>query len=727
MQPSEFEFGGCYARFERLQLVIGNTRIERGWDLSYGVPITLSLLNKTDGTEWIDADPGRRARACGLPLWNSLEEVDSIRVSFDTDDDLGIGAEHLRTTVLLNWGDREMKLEFAVYPDKPWIRQRIWVREATGDGDFSSSLEASGEIAIVNAVPLTATSAVVGPGMQLDDNAKTAVGAAAAGDADNCLDALPIGELHARWEAVELRDVTDTNNNLVSFEQGMLYTNEKRKIRGNLMKLERTLERTGLWVVKEGPTPYGHLHYPGGDFEFTGRVLRVIGCGIAASDLRNGEWIPAYGSSVGVWTGGELESWLALDDLHRAIRCFQPARDYFLMCNNWGDRSKDGRVSEKFIQTELERAAELGITNYQIDDGWQHGNTTNSVNPAGGRWSDYYADGDGFWNVHPERFPNGFEPLKHTVERNGLRLALWFSPDSANDFANWDKDVERLLELHRDYGVCYFKLDGIKIKSKYGETNLVRMMQRVVRESGGRVYFNVDATNQVRLGYYGRNQYGGLFVENRYTDFRSYYPHWTLRNLWLLSKYVPAQKLQMEFLNVDRNRHVYGENDPLSPYKSGIAYAFAVTMFTNPLVWMELTGLSADNRVILKRMLDVYNLHLASVLDGRVLPIGDTPDGAQWTGLQSVKRGGEGYLLVIRERHSLPSKRMPIWGLEADGSVGERSIQLTPLLTMESRNEVIANGGGFELAIDEDGRVRFELAAPFSFGFYHYRVRSSKG
>ena len=52
-----------------------------------------------------------------------------------------------------------------------------------------------------------------------------------------------------------------------------------------------------------------------------------------------------------------------------------------------------------------------------------------------------------------------------------------------------------------------------------------------------------------RWGYHYGNEYGNIFLENRYTDWGNYHPHWTLRNLWMLARTVPPQNLQIEFLN----------------------------------------------------------------------------------------------------------------------------------------------------------------------------------
>jgi hypothetical protein len=199
-----------------------------------------------------------------------------------------------------------------------------------------------------------------------------------------------------------------------------------------------------------------------------------------------------------------------------------------------------------------------------------------------------------------------------------------------------------------------------------------------------------------------------------------------MRNLWQLSKYVPAQKLQIEFLNVERNQERYGD-DPLSPWQSGIAYSFAVTMFTNPLAWLEVTGLSEESTAILGPMLQVYNLHQSSILNGRVLPIGELPDGTRWTGFQSITSKDDGYLLILREYSPQASANFRLWGLDKgqDAPLLEKSrsaLELTPLIKMENRNEVLAEQASLEL-IPANGvdTYNFELCNPFSFVLYHYK------
>jgi alpha-galactosidase len=296
----------------------------------------------------------------------------------------------------------------------------------------------------------------------------------------------------------------------------------------------------------------------------------------------------------------------------------------------------------------------------QIDDGWQNGATMNSIIP-GGTWGDYYSNGDRFWDVNPERFPNGFTPIVQYANELNIELGLWFSPDSTDDFVYWERDTTTLLRLWKEHGVRYFKLDGITIKSKIGEKRFLQMMSTLAEKSAGSVYFNLDTTAQVRLGYLYHTAYGGLFLENRYTDRGSYYPHWTLRNLWKLCPYVPANKLQMEFLNVDRNQPVYGK-DPLAPAACGIAYAFAATMFANPLAWMELSGLAKHHLEPLTVLIGIFQRIKNELALGHVLPIGQEPSGTGWTGLQCMTSETTGYLLVFREWTDQTTSAFRLWG-----------------------------------------------------------------
>lgn len=678
-------FKDCYYSFQNGQFSLGNSRIERSWSLLGPIPLSDTIQDKKSAYQWLDSSGNKYI--FDLPFFSAHQKPE-IEIQGERDDDCGIAAEHLKVSLFLTYETMKMSLIFRIYPDVPLVRQELWLKSRRINTQVK---EQKKKKALLTG---------------MDENAK-----AETLQPTDYMDVLPLSELHCRWKAVSFRDVTDTNNNLLHTENGQFYINENRKISGNLLFCKNLLGNNGLLLIKESPTAYGQLHYPGGDYHFTGACIHMTGSGISAEDLNHCEWVQAYGTTVALWSGEEFKAYELLQRYHRCIRKPQPQRDFFLMSNNWGDRSKDGRVSEPFVLKELDQAAKLGIKVYQIDDGWQQGNTTNSVQPESGRWSDYYADDIDFWSINRKRFPNGLDAILKRAEGYGIALGLWFSPDSIRDFENWEKDSEKLLELYQQYGIAYFKLDGIKIRSKCGEENLINMMRKVVQQSSAKVYFNLDVTNEIRLGYFGRTQYGGIFLENRYTDFRSYYPHLTLRNLWLLSAYVPAQKLQIEFLNVDRNQHVY-ENDPLAPASCGVAYAFAAAMAANPLAWMELTGLSESNSAILQEMVQQYNELKEKWQQGFIYPIGEEPTGVSWTGFQSIVNENEGYILVFRELAAAAESVIRLW------DVGEHKLEI---------QSIIPSQRGMHQAVDNGkGNVKFYLSEPLSFALYHYTVGRSR-
>ncbi|MEK3884971.1 alpha-galactosidase [Paenibacillus sp. PL2-23] len=704
----------CYVQIEGHILRIGNDRLERCWSFASGRPVNLSIVDKKNNKEWLQAEPG--AAAFQLPGLPPSAVPASITAASCVDDDYGIGKPHLRTDIDMGFSGIERAVRFTVraYPAGSFIRHELTLLPA----GFQAELEGT---AIQAPVRAGGSAEEASPAFQLDDNnhQRSAV------LHDYC-EHLSLLELHCRWEAVSFRDQTDTANNLVSKESGLLYVNERRGLRGNVMFLANSLHPSGLMVVKEGATPMGHLQDQGMDFYFQGKGLAVTGSGIGEADWADSQAITAYGVAIGVYDGEAYSGLKLLHDYHRSIRVHKPERDSFIMSNTWGDRSKDGRVCEAFLLKELETAAQLGIDILQIDDGWQKGVTSNSVHAAaaGGRWSDYYSGGGDFWTVHPERFPRGLAPVVELAEQLGIKLGLWYSPDSSSDYVHWEKDVETLLRLHQEYGIRAFKLDGIDIQSKAGEVRLLGLVRQVLQHTGGEVDFNLDTTAQQRLGYMGSTQYGNIFLENRYTDWSNYYPHWTLRNLWMLAPYVPAAKLQMEFLNVNRNQERYGD-DPLAPAACGQLYACAVTAFANPLAWMELSGLDADQAASLGALLRALKPHHGRILAGHVLPIGEEPSGTGWTGLQSIAGEKDGYLLVIRERHGASAYPMKLWGDACGGkSAPAPALKVTELLRMDERNILAASASDEALVLEPDasGRYTFMRPAPFTFAIYRYEV-----
>ena len=420
-------------------------------------------------------------------------------------------------------------------------------------------------------------------------------------------------------------------------------------------------------------------------------------------DVTPGKWTSAYGSVLCTFGGGELDALMALRSYQKQCRILDKSRDEMVMMNTWGDRSQDSKVNEAFCLAELEKAAALGISLFQIDDGWQAGKSPNSAT-GGGSFKDIYANAS-YWTPDPVKYPRGLAPIVKRGRELEIEVGLWFNPSVQNDFADWEKDAATIVGLWKEYGIRMFKIDGLTVSSKTGEENLRRLFDRVLLDTGNEVMFNLDATASRRGGYHFFNEYGNVFLENRYTDWGNYYPYWTLRNLWMLSRYVPAERLQIEFLNKWRNSDKY-TGDRFAPAGYDFGYLFAITMAGQPLAWMEASNLP-DEAFSIKPLVNAYRDVQHDFHSGVILPVGEEPSGRSWTGFQSIKNDREGYLLLYREDNDRRETMLETW------LPGGMKVRLTP---------VLGNGRKMTVRTDSDGRIKACLDRKNSYVMYKYNL-----
>ena len=508
--------------------------------------------------------------------------------------------------------------------------------------------------------------------------------------------------------AVEFHDVTDHHNTLIE-EHSFISYHHKKPWNGNLLLARDAVSGAGLFILKEAPCSDMQVGPGSCDFVTKNGRFQVTRIGFSPEDILPDEWTRLYGCVMGVSGEDDLSEALALRAYQKTAR----RQVDMVMMNTWGDRSQDGRVSEAFCLQELDNAARLGITVYQIDDGWQVGKSPASV-VKGGSFDNIWAMA-GYWDVDPVKFPSGLSPIVEKAKSLGIETGLWFNPSVQDDMADWEKDAAVLTGLYREYGIRIFKIDGLILPSKKAERNLRKMLDRVREETGDDVIFNMDVTNGRRIGYNWFAEYGNIFLENRYTDWGNYYPYKTLRNLWQLSRYVAPERFQIEFLNPWRNADKYPEGDPFAPAGYPFEYIAAVSFAAQPLAWMEASNLPEEGYEIgplLRDWLAVApDLHA-----GTILPVGDEPSGRSWTGFQSVTDPHHGYLLVYREATPGAKARIKTW-LPGEGkswwSRGRR-IRLKAIL---------GDGKSYRTRLAPDGTLKVCLPEPNSFALYEYSVR----
>ena len=661
----------CSARLVDGRLTLENSRISRTYLWNNGNLITISLTDKQTSKTW--------SCSATKPDMASGQHAEAINASFSSEivPETALKPAHLEVTVQLKIGKLEIKRVFRIYPDCPAIACDIYLR---GQAEKSR-------------IPVFTNPADLQNIEKPDPMIST--------DSFPILEKLELPGKHWQLKTVEFFDVTDRFNTLLCERNTLSY--KYNSFRGNLLFATDLVSQQGIFILKESPTSQAQLAYPGADFLTSFGKIQLIGNGLQNNDLDSLEWKKAYGFVTGVYGDDESGSLFALRNYQQRIRIHKPERDEQIMMNTWGDRSQDTKVNEAFCLAELEAGARLGITHFQLDDGWQTGRSANSA-LSGGTFENIWRN-ENYWKPNPQKFPNGLTSLVEKGKKSGIQICLWFNPSSDNSYLNWSKDADALITLYRQYGIRTFKIDGVKLTDKQSEINFRRFLDKVVAESNGEVVFNLDVTAGRRGGYHYFNEYGNIFLENRYTDWQNYYPYTTLRNLWMLSKYVPTQNFQIEFLNKWRNDAKYGD-DSFAPAGYSFDYLFAITMMAQPLAWFEASGLPEQAFSTAKTIAD-YKKVMTDIHSGVILPLGDEPSGRSWTGFQSIFNENKGYFLIFREANELPTKEIKTY--------------LKPG-TIVKCNALIGNGKSFSSKVGKDGILTFDFATENSFALYSYSV-----
>jgi alpha-galactosidase len=677
--PDELAFDGrrarlgpCYAEWTGEALTIGNDLVERRWRLADGRLWAESLRDKPAGREWL-ARVGERpspAPQAGFTLGEGEVGFTARRLAGP------VSEPSLVVQLTVRAAKRSLVWRFRIFPAAAAVVTQLVAEGEGSERSAGRSTERAPEAT----------------GVELDDAPGSDL------PADDLLDFLAPAGTHLRLIQVTLRDRTDLHGELVFENEWLLHPNEARlELSGNLFVLGDVMSGEGLVFLKHAPLPHARPMPAARDLLLTGTPMCFPG-------RRTGEpygpedpaWplayrLGLYGHGLGAeggegfplavlaYSGGSVGRTAALQRYWRQVRPVLPSRDGLLVSNTWGDRSRDERICEDFLLGELAAGERLGVDVVQIDDGWQQGISSNSAR-GGGVWEGYWQADVDFWRPDGERFPNGLAPLVEEAKRRGLRLGLWFAPDSSDDFANWRRDADCILRLHRELGVEHFKIDAVTMRSKTSERNLHRFIETVLHESDGRVVFDMDVTAQTRPGYFALPEAGPVFVENRYTDFRRYWPHQTLRVLWKLSRWLDPVRLRMEFLNNERNADLYA-GDPLAPAAWSPAALFATVMLSSPLAWAELQNLPESYFAEAAKLVQTWREHRGRLAACTVHPVGAAPDGASWTGFAADAGDGGGYLLAFRElsgqaeeTFALPGRLTDAAGAEVLGGEGEMSL-----------------------------------------------------
>ena len=425
---------------------------------------------------------------------------------------------------------------------------------------------------------------------------------------------------HWRIRSVLLHAFSDHTDTLLEERENFLFVrSHKRPIQGNLFFLDNIESGESLMLSSEAP-------------DYVTSILHI-----SHNELR----IENQNNAIAIGYGQTEEIETICRRYYRDAMINKLPRT---MSNTWGDRHGNSRVCRDFVLREIEAAREIGVDIVQIDDGWQIGQTYDKANLNEQGRKVFRGD---FWEVDKKRFPDGMNEITDAIDANGLKLGLWFAPDSEHNYALLERDIAVLKKAYDQWGVRFFKLDMYWIESVENQEQFLKLL-KAIYSFGDDVAVQLDVTRDMRINYLCGKEYGSIFVENRYTKIANFYPYRVLRSLWGFSKYLPTTRFQFEVVNPDLYKESYPEGDLFAPSYFGMDYLFASVMLSNPLFWMELQFLSEERRRELAPIMKVWRALREELATADISPIGERPDGRSLTGF-AIKGEAHSYLLLFRE------------------------------------------------------------------------------
>ncbi len=392
----------CKAMLTGDTLVLENSRMRRVFLWNHGHLVSRRIEDLRTGRVWTLAGP---KPDCELPDQNfepAGETLETTRCAATA-----VSFEHLQVDCTYRLAGLWIRRRFRIYPDCPAIACDFYLK-----GKPRSNWR-SGDVGVAQLA-------------NIEDDAAARQGRIQA----TVMERIATAGRHLKMTCVQFFDLTDQRNNLVTTRTIQPYRQETR-LTGNLLLVADVLEPQGLFILKEAPCSDMQVAWPGCDFVCTVKETQVVGLGVPPEDLRAEEWTLCYGFVTGVAGRDEYSLLGALREYQSNLRVHKPGRDHSIMLNTWGDRSATAKIGERFCLDELEAGSRLGVSHFQIDDGWQVGETykpAGQPSPSGlpGRMDADY-DARQFWAIDAKRFPAGLGPVVEQAKRAGVELCLWFA------------------------------------------------------------------------------------------------------------------------------------------------------------------------------------------------------------------------------------------------------------------------------------------------------------
>lgn len=439
----------------------------------------------------------------------------------------------------------------------------------------------------------------------------------------------------------------------------------------------------GVVVVKESPKCVNKQAHYTGAFYSNGDGLTVTGWGLTPGEIVPDRFRECWATWSIVYRDGD-------DGIQRAVKRFDnarypvfPERDAIILANTWGPANPGGAqfTEEGYILDEIPALAEIGVDVLQIDDGWQK---------AGG--------GPGASGFTP-KYDNGWATIKAAADKHGIRFGLWVAIRNAN--------LDDLKKNIDDLGYVSWKVDFDHLASRGDYEDRFAKYRTLMRHAPMKTQFTLcPEYDDPRYGWYFAKEYGTIYFQNiqeAYPAHLTMVPFQVLRQHWLMTKYVPANKLQVMLQNPKR----------VGPHSDGTqhshSYCFAMGLPFEPVFFQSAQNLDATERAEMKDIISIYKENRDDIYTSTTYPIGDLPDNQSWSGFQMVSttRTG-GHLLLFRELHNTESSKTIALKFLAG-----KSITVTDTKTGKVQKH----------KVDKNGNATFSIENPADYCLLKYDVK----
>ena len=334
----------CTAFLKNDTLVIANSRVERKWLWNKGNIIPFSMSNAVNGKSQLLGTTQPSFQFPGKPFLNNA----GFTITTTAEDSVkGIPA-HLEVAITGRYGEMMLKRVYRIFPKTPAISCDVYLKY--------TSLKNPDEADRQKLKP-------------------------------PFLACYPMNSKHWVIKTVEFSDQTDRHDNLVREDEFIPFTWPENH-KGNLVLASNPADGLSFFILKESPNTTSQISYPGYDYTISNKMITIPVSGFDKEDTTGG-WRKGYTITTGIGDD-KTGNLFSLREYLKHSLVYDPGKYEMIMMNTWGDRGRDGKISEKFVLNELEKAKKLGITHFQIDDGWQQGLSVNSAS-SGKLWDSWTA------------------------------------------------------------------------------------------------------------------------------------------------------------------------------------------------------------------------------------------------------------------------------------------------------------------------------------------------